>query len=323
MADNQVITVDRLVKRYGNLTAVDSASFAVERGEIFGLLGPNGAGKTTIISILSCLIPPTSGTASICGFDVVRDSLEVRSRIGVVPQEIALYQSLSARDNLIFWGKMYGVTGAALKARVDELLDVVQLTDRAGQRIDTFSGGMKRRINIAVGLIHRPEVLFLDEPTVGIDPQTRRSILDLAKELNAQGLTIVYTTHYLEEAEYLCDRVGVANEGRLVAIGTKQELVDSIGEPDYILVRAAGLSDAIVAAVGALPNAAGAALDEGELRVEVTSGSTVLPSLVGELARGGVEVQSIDVVTPTLETVFLRLTGRSLREDEGDSSERP
>ena len=323
MADDQVISVDRLVKRYGTLTAVDSVSFAVERGEIFGLLGPNGAGKTTIISILSCLIPPTSGTASICGFDVVRDSLEVRSRIGVVPQEIALYQSLSARDNLIFWGKMYGVTGAALKARVDELLDVVQLTDRAGQRIDTFSGGMKRRINIAVGLIHRPEVLFLDEPTVGIDPQTRRSILDLAKELNAQGLTIVYTTHYLEEAEYLCDRVGVANEGRLVAIGTKQELVDSIGEPDYILVRAAGLSDAIVAAVGALPNAAGAALDEGELRVEVTSGSTVLPSLVGELARGGVEVQSIDVVTPTLETVFLRLTGRSLRDDETDSSERP
>ena len=240
-----------------------------------------------------------------------------------MPQEIALYQSLSARDNLVFWGRMYGVTGSALTARIDELLDVVGLKERAGQRIDTFSGGMKRRINIAVGLLHRPEVLFLDEPTVGIDPQTRRSILDLVKDLNSQGLTIVYTTHYLEEAEFLCHRVGVAHEGRLIAVGTKQELIDSIGAADYVVVRAGGLSDAVVATVGALPNVAGVALAENELKIEVVSGSTVLPALVETLTRERIDVQSIDVVTPSLETVFLHLTGRSLRESGKGVSEEP
>jgi ABC-2 type transport system ATP-binding protein len=259
MSVEPVIRVRNLVKRYGELVAVDAVSFEVAKGEIFGLLGPNGAGKTTIISILSCITPPTSGSASVSGIDVVADSLTARSKIGVVPQEIALYATLSARDNLMFWGRMYGLRDRTLARRVDELLDVVQLSDRASSRIDTFSGGMKRRINIAAGLLHRPDVLFLDEPTVGIDPQTRRSILDLVKELNAEGLAVLYTTHYLEEAEFLCDRVGIVDEGKMIAVGTRDELTESIGATGVIEVRADGLDDALVDWLASLPEVSEAA----------------------------------------------------------------
>jgi ABC-2 type transport system ATP-binding protein len=320
MSVEPVIRVRNLVKRYGELVAVDAVSFEVAKGEIFGLLGPNGAGKTTIISILSCITPPTSGSASVSGIDVVTDSLTARSKIGVVPQEIALYSTLSARDNLMFWGRMYGLRDRTLARRVDELLDVVQLSDRASSRIDTFSGGMKRRINIAAGLLHRPDVLFLDEPTVGIDPQTRRSILDLVKELNAEGLTVLYTTHYLEEAEFLCDRVGIMDEGKMIAVGTRDELTDSIGATGVIAVRADGLDDALVDWLASLPEVSEAAKSDDGLTLNVVRGASLLPTVVEKLTGSGVDIHSVDVTVPNLESVFLHLTGKRLAEEHDEKN---
>ncbi|MCD4690218.1 ABC transporter ATP-binding protein [bacterium] len=318
MKHEPVIEVRNLTKRYGTTTAVDNLSFTVHRGEVFGLLGPNGAGKTTAISILSCLIAPTSGTAQVCGFDVVRKSLDARSRIGVVPQEIALYPSLSAKQNLLFWGRMYGVAGNELESRVDELLEVVGLTERGSDRIDTFSGGMKRRINIAAGLIHRPEVLFLDEPTVGIDPQTRRSILELVKGLNEDGLSILYTTHYLEGAEYLCHRVGIMDEGRLIAIGTQDELIGSIGATDVITVSGESFPASVVALLESLDGVRGTTSMRGYLTIEVAAGSQALSHIVQKLAGEGTAITAIEISSPNLESVFLHLTGKTLMDSESD-----
>ncbi len=209
-----MIEVRELVKKYGSVTAVDHITFSVARGELFGLLGPNGAGKTTTISVLSTLLPGDGGQALVAGIDVARDPQAVRRRIGVVPQEIALYEDLNARENLHFWGRLYGLGGAGLKARVEEMLELVDLLDHAKQRVSSFSGGMKRRLNLAAGLMHNPDVLFLDEPTVGIDAQARSRILELIKDMNRRGLTVLYTTHYLEEAEQLCDRIGVIDRGQ-------------------------------------------------------------------------------------------------------------
>jgi ABC-2 type transport system ATP-binding protein len=318
MRGDPIIEVRNLVKRYGELTAVDSVSFEVKGGEIFGLLGPNGAGKTTTIAILSSLIPPTSGTALVAGIDVTRDSLAARSKIGVVPQEIALYPSLSARENRTFWGRMYGVPSEALPRRIDEILETVGLQERAGGRLDTFSGGMKRRVNIAAGLLHRPEVLFLDEPTVGIDPQTRRNILDLVKDLNARGLSVLYTTHYLEEAEFLCERIGIMDEGKMIATGTRRELTAGIGMSETITIAADGLRDDLSRWIGALKDVEAVSLLEREVTVNAKAGSNLLPTLVERLSTEGVKIHSIDVSAPNLESVFLHLTGKSLR-DETDA----
>ncbi len=321
MRGDAIIDAERLTKRYGEIVAVDSVSFEVPEGEIFGLLGPNGAGKTTTIGILSCLVTPTAGSARICGIDVTKDSLGVRSKIGVVPQEIALYPTLSARDNLVFWGRMYGVPDHALKQRIEEILETVELSDRADSRIDTFSGGMKRRVNIAAGLLHRPSVLFLDEPTVGIDPQTRRSILELVVELNDHGLTVLYTTHYLEEAEFLCNRIGIMDEGKMLAIGTKEELTATIGATGVIAVSADGMDESIVGWLRSLDAVADAALVESELTINVIAGPNLLPALVEKLTSSGAAVHSVDVTVPNLESVFLHLTGKSLRDRDGSPAE--
>ena len=229
-----ILTAKELRKRYGENEAVRGISFSVLRGEIFSLLGPNGAGKTTTINMLSCLIEPTSGTAEIAGHAIPGDTLNVRRAIGVVPQEIALYDSLSARQNLEFWGRLYDMGGKELSRRVDEVLEQVGLSDRGKDKVKTFSGGMKRRINIAAGLLHKPQLLFMDEPTVGIDPQSRRRILDMVKELRDQGMTVLYTTHYMEEAEELSDRVGIIVQGKLIALGTQDELTKIVGEQETV-----------------------------------------------------------------------------------------
>ncbi len=218
------IVVDKLRKQFDppkGPVAVDGVSFAIREGEIFSLLGPNGAGKTTTISILSCLLKPDSGEADVGGFSVVRKSDEVKKLIGVVPQDIALYEDLSGRENLVFWGRMYGLTGAELDKRVDEILELIGLVDRQKDRVDKYSGGMKRRVNIGAALLHRPRILYLDEPTVGIDPQSRRAILDGVKDLNAGGMTVLYTTHYMEEAQELSDRIGIMDQGKMIAVGTQ------------------------------------------------------------------------------------------------------
>ena len=225
-----ILEVQDLVKRFGDFTAVDGVSFDIQEGEVFSLLGPNGAGKTTTISMLSCLLTPTEGDAIIGGHSITKEPMAVKQIIGIVPQDIALYEDLNARENLEFWGRMYGMRGAALKHRVAEVLEQIGLADKAKQRIKTYSGGMKRRVNIGVGLLHKPRILFMDEPTVGIDPQSRRNILDGIKDLNTQGMTVLYTTHYMEEAEELSNRVGIVDHGKLIALGTQKELTQMVGQ---------------------------------------------------------------------------------------------
>ena len=216
-----IIEVKELTKVYSGRKAVDRINFEIKKGEVFGLLGPNGAGKTTTISMLSCLIPPTSGDAHIEGKSIIKEPIEVKKRIGVVPQDIALYPTLSAKENLFFWGEMYGLGGRRLKEKVDEVLQIVGLTERSKDRINKYSGGMKRRINIAVGLLPSPKLLILDEPTVGVDPQSRTNILESLRKLNKDGLTILYTSHYMEEVEFLCDRVAVMDLGKIIPRGRK------------------------------------------------------------------------------------------------------
>ncbi len=223
------IEVKNLHKSFGNLQAVQDASFHAIQGEVLGLLGPNGAGKSTTISILCGLLAPDSGEASIMGHSVTREAELAKTSLGVVPQDLALYLDLSARENLDFWGRMYGLRGKALKARVDEVLEIIGLADRQKDHVGKFSGGMKRRVNIGAALLHKPQVVIMDEPTVGIDPQSRRHILDNVKELNQQGMTVLYTTHYMEEAAELSDHIAIMDKGNVIAHGTHDELIKLVG----------------------------------------------------------------------------------------------
>ena len=231
------VEVMNLKKNFGELKAVRGVSFTAQAGEVLSLLGPNGAGKSTTISMLSGLLEPNEGDATIMGHSVRREPLQAKARLGVVPQDIALYPDLSARENLVFWGKMYGLRGAPLKARVDEVLEIIGLADRQNDRVGTFSGGMKRRVNIGAALLHKPAVVIMDEPTVGIDPQSRRHILDNVKELNRQGMTVLYTTHYMEEAEELSDHIAIMDQGKVIAYGTYGELIQLVGEQTRIDLR--------------------------------------------------------------------------------------
>ncbi len=232
-----ILEAQNLVKNYDDFTAVKGISFDIKEGEIFSLLGPNGAGKTTTISMLSTLYTPTSGDATIGGHSITKDPMAVKRVIGVVPQDLALYEDLTAKENLIFWGQMYGLGGKSLNSRVDEVLEQIGLTDKAKNTVKTYSGGMKRRVNIGVGLLHKPRLLFMDEPTVGIDPQSRRAILDTVKDLNKHGMTVLYTTHYMEEAQELSDRVGIIDHGELIALGTQDELTKQVGQTETLILH--------------------------------------------------------------------------------------
>jgi ABC-2 type transport system ATP-binding protein len=310
-----LIEVHDLVKKYGSQRAVDGLSFSVEKGELFGLLGPNGAGKTTTINVLATLLPGDGGRAQIGGHDVAADAAAVRRLIGVVPQEIALYTDLTARDNLDFWGRLYGLSGKALGARVDELLEMADLVEQARQKVEAFSGGMKRRLNLVVGLIHAPEVLFLDEPTVGIDAQARSRILELIARLSSEGLTVIYTTHYLEEAEQLCDRIGVIDQGRMVALGDKEQLIGQIGDTDLIrLWLAPEHREAFTAAFAQRDDCPNVGERRGKLEIRTRDGSALLPDIQAWLAARQLPLEQLEVERPNLETLYLNLTGRGLRE---------
>ncbi len=311
-----ILEVKDLTKHYGNVVAVAGVSFAIEEGEIFSLLGPNGAGKTTTISMLSCLLKPTSGDALIDGHSVERESLQVRSVIGVVPQDIALYNMLSARENLIFWGRMYGMGGLALKQRVEEVLAQIGLTDKANAKVETYSGGMKRRVNIGVGLLHQPRIIYMDEPTVGIDPQSRRSILDTVKELNRQGMTVLYTTHYMEEAQELSDRVGIIDHGQLIALGTQKELTQIVGEHDTLRLHLGEEDDGerLAQALGALPGVVKCSAADHMVVLVVPEAEEALAPAITRANEAGIHIRSVDIQEPNLETVFLQLTGRALRD---------
>lgn len=311
-----ILEVKNLVKHYGDFQAVKGVSFNIEEGEIFSLLGPNGAGKTTTISMLSTLYTPTAGDAAISGHSVTREPMAVRQVIGVVPQDLALYEDLTARENLIFWGQMYDLSGRALTSRVDEVLEQIGLTDKANNRVKTYSGGMKRRVNIGVGLLHKPKLLFMDEPTVGIDPQSRRAILDTVKALNKQGMTVLYTTHYMEEAEELSDRVGIIDHGELIAIGTQKELTRQVGESETLVLHVGENDDpeSLALALGSVSGVIKAEAIDHEVSVICPEAEDVLAGVVTKANERGIKIRSIDIREPNLEAVFLHLTGRALRD---------
>ena len=313
---SNILEVQNLAKNYADFQAVKGVSFSIKEGEIFSLLGPNGAGKTTTISMLSTLYSPTSGDATVDGHSVTKDPMSVRAVIGVVPQDLALYEELTARENLIFWGQMYNLSGKSLNTRVDEVLEQIGLTDKARKRVKTFSGGMKRRVNIGVGLLHKPKVLFMDEPTVGIDPQSRRAILNTVKDLNKQGMTLLYTTHYMEEAEELSNRVGIMDHGELIAIGSQKELTQQVGQSETLILHISENDDpqALIPSFKGLQDVLEANVVGTEISIITPSAKDVLASVVSKANERGIKIRSIDIREPNLEAVFLHLTGRALRD---------
>lgn len=331
-----MVKTENLRKSFRNangelVEAVKGVNLTIAQGEIFSLLGPNGAGKTTTISMISGLLPPTAGDAFIGGHSITKEPLAAKRLMGFVPQEIALYPELSARQNLVFFGKLYGMTGKALQQRVDEVLDFIDLRDRQHDRVETFSGGMKRRVNIGVGLLHKPQLVYMDEPTVGIDPQSRRRILDTVKQLRDDyGMTVLYTTHLMEEAQELSDRVAIIDHGEVIALGTQDELTQRVGEDDrlefmldgqpiaetlapQIQERVAGISRVLVSQPEPL-SPGSEQVTPGRITVFAKRGRRALPDVINLLNQSGIAVGAVEVREPDLEAVFLALTGRALRD---------
>lgn len=333
-----ILQVDNLVKTFGDHQAVKGISFEVEEGEIFGLLGPNGAGKTTAISMATGILEPTGGTVRIGGHDIRTDLNEAKKINGLVPQDLALYPTLSARANLNFFGRIYGLRGKDLKERVEDVLRIVALTDRADDTVEDFSGGMKRRVNIAAGLIHQPRLLFLDEPTVGVDPQSRNHIFESVLRLNRErGMSIVYTSHYMEEVELLCNRVAIMDQGEIIALDTIKNLIAMLGG-GVIQVGLPQVDDSFLAQISALqavkeamlmpvlvapPPAEGKDVEAKEtapvastpvVKVVAKNGQQALVSLIGFLNEQDITLTSLEILEPNLESVFLHLTGKKLRE---------
>ena len=303
-----------LARRFGDRVAVDGVGFEIGRGETYGLLGPNGAGKTTTISMIAGILRPDAGEIWVDGLPVTPSAGEAKGRIGLVPQEIALYDDLTAAENLAFFGRLQGWSGASLRNRITEVLEVVGLADRADDLVDDYSGGMKRRANIAVGLLHQPALLILDEPTVGVDPQSRNQILESIEALGVEGLGVLYTTHYMEEAERLCDRVAIIDEGRIVAEGTRPELVAQVGGHDRVVVRGTGDLAGLASALGGRSGVLRAELLGDSVVVHTADGPAALAGVVSEADRDGVEITGLELVEPDLESVFLHLTGKALRD---------
>jgi ABC-2 type transport system ATP-binding protein len=316
---DEVVRCSGLRRTFGELVAVADVGFHVEAGETYGLLGPNGAGKTTTISMLVGLLRPDAGEITVAGQRMHPGALEVKRQVGFVPQELAIYPDLTARENLTFFGRLYALPRAVLAARTDEVLEVIGLADRADDRADTFSGGMKRRLNIGIGLLHHPTLLVLDEPTVGVDPQSRNAILASVEHLATEGMAVLYTTHYMEEAERLCDRIAIVDQGRIVREGTRRELVTSLGEQDLVRLELHGDPTAAADACRELPIVSSADVDEaegegGQLVILLQDAAAALPGLLAAVAGTGATVTSVEVRQPDLEDVFLHLTGRALRD---------
>src|SRR5664280_1246709 len=303
-----------LRKRFGEVEAVRGVSFRIAEGETYGLLGPNGAGKTTTISMVCGLLEPDSGGVSVAGSSLTTRSVAAKAAIGYVPQELAIYPDLSARENLGFFARLYDLRADVARARVDEVLAVIGLADRASEPTKNFSGGMQRRLNIGIGLLHRPRLLILDEPTVGVDPQSRNAILESVERLSSEGMAVLYTTHYMEEAERLCDRIGIVDLGELNAEGTRAELVALVGEHDRVSLEGTGDLGAAAKASLRLPEVRAASVQDGGIELIVDHARSVLPELLRTSADAGAAVGSVEVIEPDLEAVFLHLTGKALRD---------
>jgi ABC-2 type transport system ATP-binding protein len=310
---DDVLICDGLTHRFGPRVAVDDLSLRVGAGEVYGLLGPNGAGKTTTIKMICGLLSPDRGSITIGGVSA-EGNLQVRRMVGYVPQDVALYPDLTARENLGFLGRLYGLRGKALGERIDEALELTDLQSRGADRIDSFSGGMKRRLNIAAGLLHHPKLLVLDEPTVGVDPQSRHAILEHVEAFGRQGMAVVYATHYMEEAERACSRVGIIDRGHLIAEGTRRELVAQLGQKDRIELGADGDLERLAAACRTVHGVEAASISDSTVHLLATDGRRSLPAVIEAAEHAGMAVNSVDVVEPDLEAVFLHLTGTALRE---------
>jgi ABC-2 type transport system ATP-binding protein len=309
---NNMINVSNLKKSYDTVDALTGISFNIPQGECYGLLGPNGAGKTTTISIMSTMIKPNEGTINIAGYDLKKNPLECKKNIGVVTQEIALYNEFSAYDNLLFWGGIYKVPGQKLTERIDETLDLLGLTDRKNDKVKTYSGGMKRRINIASALLHKPKILFMDEPTVGIDPQSRNLIFEVVEKLHKEGMTIIYTTHYMEEAERLCDRIAIIDNGKIIAQGTLDELKASGSIKESVVISYTNLTDERYHTIET---------EWKDIRRFEDTIHFYSMNIQGELSKiilmcneFGLDIRHIDIQKINLETIFLSLTGKKLRD---------
>lgn len=304
-----------LSKRYKDVYAVKNLNMYIERGEIVGLLGPNGAGKSSAISMLSTLIEPTEGEVLFEKKSVLQNPNPLRAVTGVVPQEIALYESLTAEENLYFFGRIYQLSRQTLRQKIEEVLEIIGLTDRKKDVVKKFSGGMKRRLNIGVALLHEPEILIMDEPTVGIDPQSRNYILETVKRLNQErGMTILYTSHYMEEVEYLCDRIYIMDQGHVIAVGTKQEIKDLLSSEQAVHIEAEMLNELFTTALKEGPTIKEVLIDEQTVTIIVPEEMNIF-QLVTRLAdEANVSLKSVHIKSPTLEDVFLHLTGRALRD---------
>ncbi|MFB4365440.1 linearmycin resistance ATP-binding protein LnrL [Bacillus sp. LR_6] len=311
-----MLQAENIKKAYGKKTIVKGISFSLQKGESFGLLGPNGAGKSTTISMISGLVPNDSGNITVGGYVIGKETAKAKQKIGIVPQEIALYPTLTAHENLMFWGKMSGLTHGEAKKRSAEVLEYVGLTERAKDKIETFSGGMKRRINIGAALMHKPELLIMDEPTVGIDPQSRNHILETVKQLNETGMTVIYTSHYMEEVEFLCDRIGIIDQGEMIAIGTKTDLCSRLGGDTIIQLTVSGINEAFLLAIRSLAHVNDVTVQESELKIDISAAhhEKVVTSLLAEAAAHHINLLSLQVQEPNLERLFLNLTGRTLRD---------
>lgn len=310
----EIIKITNLSKKYGSNIAVDNISLNINEGEIFGLLGPNGAGKSTTINSICGLLKTNQGEVVIDGINMGENSLEGKKRLGLVPQEIAIFENLTARENIEFFGKLAGLRGSLLKERVDEALEFVGLSDNAKNMPRGYSGGMKRRLNIACAIAHHPKIIILDEPTVGIDPQSRNHILDSVRKLNKMGSTIIYTTHYMEEAESLCSRIAIMDHGRLIADGNREELKKLVHEEEKIIIDGSDISFNTLSEIKAIKAIKDARLNESRLEIITSNTQLVLQDILFILSKNGVRVKGIEVVEPDLETVFLALTGRKLRD---------
>jgi ABC-2 type transport system ATP-binding protein len=307
-----VIRAETLTKRFGEKLAVDGISFQVEAGEVYGLLGPNGAGKTTTLSMISGLLAPDLGRITFDGIELASDPLRIKQHLGVVPQEIALYEELTALENVRFWGSLYGLSGKALAEAAERVLAQVELTGRARDAVRTYSGGMKRRLNLALGLVHSPRAVLLDEATAGIDPQARASILELVRGVAAAGAAVIYTTHYLEEAERLCDRIGIVDHGRILAEGTLDELKARLGEEEVVTLWGRLEADVAAAALAGIPGTR--VLSAAAGKVAFSAGERGAAGLLAEIYRGGLAIDRVAIEPPSLNALFLRLTGRELRD---------